>query len=86
MVYRARSRPLGNPTTWPVYHGPRFVPNPFLKRVTKDRPKITQLLNEMDTRIIRDPRNYKQYGAKDHNRSRCRQGGGSNAGGATQNT
>ncbi|XP_057755559.1 uncharacterized protein LOC130974720 [Arachis stenosperma] len=24
-VYRARFRPLGNSTTWPVYHGPRFV-------------------------------------------------------------
>ncbi|XP_025703098.1 uncharacterized protein [Arachis hypogaea] len=24
-VYRARFRPLGNPTTWHVYHGPRFI-------------------------------------------------------------
>ncbi|RYR61373.1 hypothetical protein Ahy_A04g018543 [Arachis hypogaea] len=34
-VYRARFRPLGNPTTWPAYNGPRFVPNPYLRQVTK---------------------------------------------------
>ncbi|RYR30554.1 hypothetical protein Ahy_B01g055296 [Arachis hypogaea] len=28
-VYRTRFRPLGNPTTWPSYHGRRFVPNLF---------------------------------------------------------
>ncbi|XP_057746096.1 uncharacterized protein LOC130965346 [Arachis stenosperma] len=30
-VYRARFRPLGNPTTWPAYNEPRFIPNPFLR-------------------------------------------------------
>ncbi|RYR03914.1 hypothetical protein Ahy_B06g083323 [Arachis hypogaea] len=44
-VYRARFRPLGNPTTWPAYNGPRFIPNPFLRRVTKGRPKMTRFLN-----------------------------------------
>ncbi|XP_015935093.1 uncharacterized protein LOC107461142 [Arachis duranensis] len=54
-VYRARFRPLGNPTTWPAYNGPRFIPNPFLRRVTKGRPKMTRFLNEMDTRMLRRP-------------------------------
>ncbi|RYQ95952.1 hypothetical protein Ahy_B08g091347 [Arachis hypogaea] len=35
-VYRARFRPLGNPTRWPSYNGPRFVPNPCQNR-TDDR-------------------------------------------------
>ncbi|RYR73106.1 hypothetical protein Ahy_A02g007416 [Arachis hypogaea] len=74
-VYRARFRPLGNPTTWPVYHGPRFVGNPFLRRVSKGRPRMTQFLNEMDTRM-RGPRRCKQCGAEGHSRSRCRQRGG----------
>ncbi|RYR41267.1 hypothetical protein Ahy_A08g037675 [Arachis hypogaea] len=30
-VYRTRFRPLGKPTTWPVYQGPRLIPNPHLK-------------------------------------------------------
>ncbi|RYR58875.1 hypothetical protein Ahy_A05g024735 [Arachis hypogaea] len=85
-VYRARFRPLGNPTTWPMYNGPRFVLNPFLKRVTKGRPKMTRFLNEMDTRMLRRPRCCKQCGAEGHSRSRCRQVGGSSAGGAAQNT
>ncbi|RYR50320.1 hypothetical protein Ahy_A07g036914 isoform A [Arachis hypogaea] len=38
-VYRARFRPLGNPTTWPVYGGPRMISNSNLKRVTKGRLK-----------------------------------------------
>ncbi|RYR42286.1 hypothetical protein Ahy_A08g038752 [Arachis hypogaea] len=54
-VYRARFRPLGNPTTWPAYNGPRFIPNPFLRRITKGRPKMTRFLNEMDTRMLRRP-------------------------------
>ncbi|XP_016206297.1 uncharacterized protein LOC107646637 [Arachis ipaensis] len=55
-VYRARFRPLGNPTTWPAYNGPRFVPNPYLQRVTKGRPRMMRFLNEMDTRMLRRPR------------------------------
>ncbi|RYR24664.1 hypothetical protein Ahy_B02g058176 [Arachis hypogaea] len=55
-VYRARFRPLGNPTTWPAYNGPRFVLNPYLRRVTKGRPRMTHFLNEMDTRMLRRPR------------------------------
>ncbi|XP_052114264.1 uncharacterized protein LOC107479457 [Arachis duranensis] len=70
-VYRVRFRPLGNPTTWSMYNGPRFVPNPFLKRVTKGRPKMTRFLNEMDTRMLRHPRRCKQCGAEGHSRSRC---------------
>ncbi|RYR39310.1 hypothetical protein Ahy_A09g044819 [Arachis hypogaea] len=82
-VYRARFRPLGNPTTWPVYNGPRFVGNPFLRRVAKGRPKMTGFLNEMDTRMLRAPRHCKQCGAEGHSRSRCRQRGGASADPAT---
>ncbi|XP_057734719.1 uncharacterized protein LOC130950210 [Arachis stenosperma] len=82
-VYRARFKPLGNPTTWPVYHGPRFVGNPFLRRVSKGRPRMTRFLNEMDTRMLRRPRRCKQCGAEGHSRSRCRQRGGENNPGAT---
>nr|XP_025628428.1 uncharacterized protein LOC112721592 [Arachis hypogaea] len=78
-VYRARFRPLGNPTTWPAYNGPRFVPNPFLRRVAKSRPRMTRFLNEMDTRMLRGPRRCRQCGAEGHSRSRCRQAGGNNA-------
>ncbi|XP_072059669.1 uncharacterized protein [Arachis hypogaea] len=79
-VYRARFRPLGNPTTWPAYNGPRFVPNPYLRRVTKGRPKMTRFLNEMDTRMLRRPRRCRLCGAEGHTRSRCRQSSGANAG------
>nr|XP_025661183.2 uncharacterized protein LOC112756778 [Arachis hypogaea] len=75
-VYRARFRPLGNPTTWPVYSGPRFVPNPNLRRVTKGRPRMTRFLNEMDTRMLRAPRRCRQCGAEGHSRSRCRRSAG----------
>ncbi|XP_016192031.1 uncharacterized protein LOC107632908 [Arachis ipaensis] len=74
-VYRARFQPLGNPTTWPSYTGPRFVPNPYLRRVSKGRPRMTRFLNEMDTRMLRRPRRCRQCGAEGHSRSRCRQGG-----------
>ncbi|RYQ98200.1 hypothetical protein Ahy_B08g094257 [Arachis hypogaea] len=83
-VYRARFRPLGNPTTWPAYNGPRFIPNPFLRRVTKGRPRMTRFLNEMDTRMLRRPRRCTLCGAEGHSRSRCRRSGGANAGGGTQ--
>ncbi|XP_016168816.1 uncharacterized protein LOC107611400 [Arachis ipaensis] len=83
-VYRARFRPLGNPTTWPAYNGPRFVPNPYLRRVTKGRPRITRFLNEMDTRILRHPRRCRLCGAEGHSRSRCRQSAGANADRAAQ--
>ncbi|RYQ89457.1 hypothetical protein Ahy_B09g096091 isoform E [Arachis hypogaea] len=78
-VYRARFRPLGNPSTWPAYTGPRFVPNPFLRRVTKGRPRMTRFLNEMDTRMLRPPRRCRQCGAEGHSRSRCRRSAGAPA-------
>ncbi|RYR72324.1 hypothetical protein Ahy_A02g006521 [Arachis hypogaea] len=78
-VYRARFRPLGNPTTWPAYNGPRFIPNPFLRRLGKGRPKMTRFLNEMDTRMLRRPRRCTLCGAEGHSRGRCRQQGGANA-------
>ncbi|XP_020999606.2 uncharacterized protein LOC110281583 [Arachis duranensis] len=82
-VYRARFRPLENPTTWPIYTGPRFVGNPFLRRVAKGRPKMTRFLNEIDTRMLRAPRRCKQCGAEGHSRSRCRQRGSASADPAT---
>ncbi|RYR76312.1 hypothetical protein Ahy_A01g000912 [Arachis hypogaea] len=84
--FRARFRLLGNITAWPMYHGPRFVPNPFLKRVTKGRPKMTRFLNEMDRRMLRGPRHCKKCGTEGHSRNRCRQVGGSSAGDAAHNT
>ncbi|RYR13976.1 hypothetical protein Ahy_B04g070687 isoform E [Arachis hypogaea] len=83
-VYRARFRPLDNPTTWPAYHGPRFVPNPYLRRVSKGRPRMMRFLNEMDTRMLRRPRRCTLCGAEGHSRSRCRRSGGTNADGDAQ--
>ncbi|RYR33331.1 hypothetical protein Ahy_A10g047907 [Arachis hypogaea] len=83
-VYRARFRPLGNPATWPAYHGPRFVGNPFLRRVAKGCPKKTHFYNEMDTRMLRRPRRCKQWGAEGHNRSKFHQSGGPSAGPAEE--
>ncbi|XP_057744650.1 uncharacterized protein LOC130962457 [Arachis stenosperma] len=80
-VYRARFRPLGNPTTWPAYNGPRFIPNPFLRRLGKGRPRTTRFLNEMDTRMLRRPRRCTLCGAEGHSRGRCRQHGRANASG-----
>ncbi|RYR16383.1 hypothetical protein Ahy_B04g073393 [Arachis hypogaea] len=70
--FRARFRPLGNPTTWSVYHGLRFVGNLFLRQVSKYQPRMTHFLNEMDTRMLRDPKRCKQCGVEGYSRSRCR--------------
>ncbi|RYR22430.1 hypothetical protein Ahy_B03g067711 [Arachis hypogaea] len=83
-VYRARFRPLKNPATWPAYHGPRFVGNPFLRRVAKGRPKMTRFLNEMDSCMLRRLRRCKQCGAEGHSRNRCRQTAGQSAGSAEE--
>ncbi|KAL4276825.1 hypothetical protein AHAS_Ahas20G0245900 [Arachis hypogaea] len=69
----------GNPTTWPAYNGPRFVPNPYLRRVTKGHPRITRFKNEMDTRMLRRPRRCRLCGAEGHSRSRYHQSTGANA-------
>ncbi|RYQ85025.1 hypothetical protein Ahy_B10g104508 [Arachis hypogaea] len=68
-----------NPTTWPAYNGPRFVPNPYLRRVTKGHPRITRFKNEMDTRMLRRPRRCRLCGAEGHSRSRYHQSTGANA-------
>ncbi|XP_025651750.1 uncharacterized protein [Arachis hypogaea] len=83
-VYRSRFRPLGNPTTWHAYNGPRFVPNPYLRRVTKGRLRMTRFLNEMDTRMLCCPRICRQCGVEGHSRNRCRQAGGASAGNNAQ--
>ncbi|XP_057734837.1 uncharacterized protein LOC130950350 [Arachis stenosperma] len=85
-VYRARFKPLGNPTTWPVYQGPRHIPNPHLKRVSKGRPKIIRFLNEMDMRDMRGPRRCGLCGGQGHSRSRCPQHPGSSASGGAHNS
>ncbi|XP_025611641.1 uncharacterized protein [Arachis hypogaea] len=85
-VYRARFKPLGNPATWPVYQGPRHIPNPHLKRVSKGRPKITRFLNEMDMRDMRGPRHCRLCGGQGHSRSRCPQRPGSSASGGAHNS
>ncbi|RYR12156.1 hypothetical protein Ahy_B04g069697 [Arachis hypogaea] len=77
-------RPLENPTTWPAYNGPRFVPNPFLRHVTKGRPRMTHFLNEIDTRMLRHPRQCRQCRDERHSRSRYRQTAGANADGDAQ--
>ncbi|XP_072059984.1 uncharacterized protein [Arachis hypogaea] len=77
-VYRAWFRPLGNPTTWPAYNGPRFIPNPYMRRVSKGRPRMTRFLNEMDTRMLRRLRRCTLCGAEGHSRSRCRRSVSSN--------
>ncbi|RYR20313.1 hypothetical protein Ahy_B03g065423 [Arachis hypogaea] len=81
-VYRARFKPLGNPATWPVYQGPRHIPNPHLKRVSKGRPKITRFLNEMGMRDMRGPRHCRLCGGEGHSRSRCPHRAGPSAGGS----
>ncbi|RYR26793.1 hypothetical protein Ahy_B02g061099 [Arachis hypogaea] len=78
-VYRARFRPLKNPSTWPTYNGPRFVPNPFLRHVTKGHPRMTRFLNEMDTRMLRPPRRCRQCSSEGHSSSRCRRSAGAPA-------
>ncbi|RYR15807.1 hypothetical protein Ahy_B04g072752 [Arachis hypogaea] len=70
-VYRARFRPLENPTTWPTYNYPQFVPNPYLRCVIKGYPRMTRFFNEMDTRMLRHLRRCRQCGAEGHSRSRC---------------
>ncbi|RYR68313.1 hypothetical protein Ahy_A03g014811 [Arachis hypogaea] len=72
MVYRARFRPLGNPTTWPAYN------------VIKGRPKMTCFLKEMDTHMLHGPRQCRQCGVEGHSRSRCRQSEGASAGNNAQ--
>ncbi|RYQ92446.1 hypothetical protein Ahy_B09g098676 [Arachis hypogaea] len=78
-VYRAQFKPLGNPATWPVYLGPRHIPNP---RVSKRRPEITRFLNEMDMHDMRGPRRCRLCAGKGHSRSRCPHRAGSSAGGS----
>ncbi|RYQ87903.1 hypothetical protein Ahy_B09g095438 isoform F [Arachis hypogaea] len=67
-VYRARFRPLGDPTTWPVYQGPRMIPNPTFKRVCIGHPK--------------KPRRCRICGGNGHRCSRCPQDVGSSRGGS----
>ncbi|XP_015954106.1 uncharacterized protein LOC107478480 [Arachis duranensis] len=77
-VYRARIRPPGNLTTWLAYNGPRFIPNPYLRRVTKGHPRMTRFPNEMDTQMLHRPRRCTLCGAEGHSHSRCRRSAGSN--------
>ncbi|RYR78164.1 hypothetical protein Ahy_A01g002899 [Arachis hypogaea] len=84
-VYRTQFRPLGNPTTWYVYQGPRLVPYPHLKRVAKCRPKKTRFLNEMDVCDLRGPTRCRLCGGEGHSRSKCLHHGGASASGSAPN-
>ncbi|MED6192561.1 hypothetical protein PIB30_011357 [Stylosanthes scabra] len=46
---------MGNPSTWPAYEGDKMIPNPFLRRAGKGRPKSTRYLNEIDRQQMRRP-------------------------------
>ncbi|RYR57493.1 hypothetical protein Ahy_A05g023225 [Arachis hypogaea] len=70
VVYKARFRLLNNLTTWSVYYGSPFVPNSFLRRVTKSRPRMTCFLNEIVTRMLRGPRHCRQCGGEGHSCNR----------------
>ncbi|RYQ96327.1 hypothetical protein Ahy_B08g092044 [Arachis hypogaea] len=83
-VYRARFRPLENLTIWPAYHGPQFVSNSFLRRVTEGRSKMTRFLNEMDIQMLRDSRHCRQCNGEGHNHSKCHQCSGASANPSSQ--
>ncbi|XP_057733987.1 uncharacterized protein LOC130949221 [Arachis stenosperma] len=72
-VYRFEFTPLGDPETWPTYEGPTLVVSPAMRRTSKGRPKLTQYLNEMDSRDMRGPRICRLYGDQGHSRSKCPQ-------------
>ncbi|RYR07672.1 hypothetical protein Ahy_B05g075078 [Arachis hypogaea] len=58
------------------------IANWTLRRATKERPKSTRYLNEMDSRDMRGPRRCTVCGREGHSRSRCPQHAGpSTAGG-----
>ncbi|RYR61903.1 hypothetical protein Ahy_A04g019150 [Arachis hypogaea] len=82
MFMRARFKPLENPATWPVYQGPRHIPNMYLKRVSKGSPKITHFLNQMDMRDMCGPRHCRLCGDEGHSESRCSHHARSSAGGS----
>ena len=47
-VYKQEFGVVGHESTWPPYSGPRIHPKVQLKRIEKDRPRLTRFLNEMD--------------------------------------
>ncbi|RYR61969.1 hypothetical protein Ahy_A04g019254 [Arachis hypogaea] len=79
-------RPLGNPTTWPVHHGPRLVPNFHLKRMVKGPPKKIRFFNEMDIHNLRGLRHCRLCGGEGQSRSRCPRRGNASASGSTPNS
>ncbi|RYR35003.1 hypothetical protein Ahy_A10g050088 [Arachis hypogaea] len=50
--------------------GPTLVANPALRRTSKGRPKLTQYLNEMDSRDMCGPRICRLCGRQGHSQSR----------------
>ncbi|RYR42420.1 hypothetical protein Ahy_A08g038897 [Arachis hypogaea] len=80
-----------NPTTWLVHQGPRLVPNSYLKRVAKGRPKKTRFLNEMDIHDLRGSRRCRRCGGSGKftgglSRSRCLCRGDAIASGSSPNS
>ncbi|RYR61604.1 hypothetical protein Ahy_A04g018793 [Arachis hypogaea] len=72
-VYRVEFVPLGNTETWPNYPGLTMVTNPALGRKSKDCPKSTRYLNEIDSRKMRGPRVCRLSRRQDYSHSRCSQ-------------
>jgi hypothetical protein len=58
-----------DPTQWPPYHGPEYMPHPNLKKVGKGRRKKKRLKGDMDAM-----RGYNadMYGGRDFNETRGR--------------
>jgi hypothetical protein len=47
-IWQKSFEPYLDPTQWPTYHGPDYVPNPDLKKVGRGRRKKKQLKGDMD--------------------------------------
>ncbi|XP_016200153.1 uncharacterized protein LOC107641163 [Arachis ipaensis] len=75
-VYRGEFVPMGDPSTWDRYEGAKVIANWTLRGTTKERPKSTRYLNEMDSRDMRGPRRCTICGREGHSRSRCPQRAG----------
>ncbi|RYR48294.1 hypothetical protein Ahy_A07g034307 [Arachis hypogaea] len=70
-VYKGEFVPMGDPSMWDIYEGTKVTANWTLKRVTKERPKSTRYLNEMDSRDMRGPCRCTICRREGHSRSRC---------------
>ncbi|RYR39453.1 hypothetical protein Ahy_A09g045000 [Arachis hypogaea] len=72
-VYRGEFVPMGDPSTWDRYKGAKVIANWILRRATKEIPKSTRYLNEMDSRDMHGPCKCTICGREGHSRSRSPQ-------------